>query len=701
MAEVAHAVRGRLRVRYPVAWLRSTRPALEGRIRELSGVRRTRASELTGSLLVEYDPFALAEAALLESLDALSRELGAGPTRAKTGAPPARLDIRRDALLMVLGTTTVLALTRLSLPAPLMVGLVVASGLPTLGRAARTLARERRVNGDVLEGSTLGLLALRGEFTSGALLSWLRALGDYVVARSVITTKRSLREVAVPSERLVARVRGDEITRVPVADLRPGDVVVVEGGEAIPVDGTIAAGEALVNQQTMTGEALPVDRAPGDRVFAVTTVEQGRIEVRAELTGLDTAVGRIIQRIEAAADEKSDIQAFAERLAERELTRTVGLAGLAAGVSRSLDAGIAVLVADYGTVARVAIPTTMLAALRRAARAGILVKGPRALHDLARVNTVVFDKTGTLTTGAPRVARVVVYGRRRSEAEIIALAAAAERPFQHPIARAIGELARARGVTAPDASVVTGRVGLGVELRVGRDDVLVGSGRFMAARGVKLRPAAADEAAAHDAGASPLFVAVDGRLAAMLVLQDQLRDDAHEAVRALRARNMRNVILLTGDHPVPSRRIAETLGLRHHYAEMLPEDKAELIRQLKLEDRVVAMVGDGVNDGLALSEADVGIAVPGGTDVATEAADVVLLQGGLNQVIRALDLAASGVDAVRQTLRVAGAANLAVVGLASFGLAHGVTSILISHGLTVAASVVLAATGREGQAATA
>jgi Cu2+-exporting ATPase len=471
-------------------------------------------------------------------------------------------------------------------------------------------------------------------------------------------------------------------------------VVVVEAGESIPVDGTITAGGALVNQQTMTGEALPVDRAAGDRVYAVTTVEQGRIEVRADRTGLDTAVGRIVQRVEAAADEKSDIQVVAERLAEREVRRTLGLAALAGGVSWNIDAGIAVLVADYGTVARVGIPTATLAALRRVARAGILVKGPRALHNLARVNTVVFDKTGTLTSGAPRVTRVAVYTADRSEREIIALAAAAERQFQHPIARAIMELARAREVAVPDASVAAGAVGLGVEVRVDDEDVLVGSRRFMETRGVDLRVAVADEVTAHEAGASPIFVAVGGRVVAMLVLQDQLRDDASAAVQALRARRMRNVILLTGDHPVPSRLIAETLGLRHHYAEMLPEDKAGLIRQLKLEGRVVAMVGDGVNDGLALSEADVGIAVPGGADVATEAADIVLLEGGLTQVIRALDLAQAGVDGVRRTLRIAGAANLAVVGLASFGFAHSLASILLTHGVTVAAAMATAAEER-------
>jgi P-type E1-E2 ATPase len=208
--------------------------------------------------------------------------------------------------------------------------------------------------------------------------------------------------------------------------------------------------------------------------------------------------------------------------------------------------------------------------------------------------------------------------------------------------------------------------------------------------------AADDEAQAHAVGASPLFVAVDDRLAGMLVLQDQLREDAPEAVQALRARRMRNVILLSGDHAEPSRVIAESLGLRHHYADLLPEDKARLIADLKAEGRVVAMVGDGVNDALALNEADVGIAVPGGAEVATEAADVVLLRGGLGLVVGAIDLARESIHGVKDTLRIAAQANLVVVGLASFGVARPVVSLLLSHGTTVAAAL-LTATRAEGR----
>jgi Cu+-exporting ATPase len=303
------------------------------------------------------------------------------------------------------------------------------------------------------------------------------------------------------------------------------------------------------------------------------------------------------------------------------------------------------------------------------------------------VDTVVFDKTGTLTVGMPRVTRVAPYGSV-TENVLIGLVAAAERPFQHPIARAVSRLATERGLDLPGVSSTVEQVGLGVSVQLDGRRVLVGSRRLMEAHEVVLRAALEDEEAAHEIGASPLFVAVDGRLAGMLVLQDQLRADAPDAVRALRARRMRNVILLSGDHAQPSRVIAESLGLRHHYADLLPEDKARLIATLRADGRVVAMVGDGVNDALALNEADVGIAVPGGAEVATAAADVVLLRGGLDRVVRALDLAGESMGAVRRTLDIASHANMAVVGLASFGLARPIVSILLAHGTTVAAAMI-------------
>ena len=689
---VAHSVRGRLRVRYPAGWLKPRQDAVVSTLRSVPGVRTVDGSGLTGSVRIEYDPFRLAESALVDVLGQIDSRLDVGGRETAMGIEPAaRLDASSTPLVRLAGATTVLALAATEVVSwPLLTVLLLAADGPALLRAGAALARGR-VNGEVLEASTLAVLAARRNFPAAALLTWLRALGDWVVSRSVVTTRRSLRDLIVAADETAVRRDGDGRTTVPAAALQAGDIVVVRAPRRLPVDGTILSGEALVNQQTMTGESLPVERTAGDTVFAGTTVENGELEIRVDRAGLDTAVGRIVAIVETAAAEKSDIQLYAERLAERDVRRTLGLAGLGAAVSRSLDAGIAILVADYGMAARVGIPTALVTSMKRASRQGILVKGPRALEALARVNTVVFDKTGTLTSGTPRIVRIVTYRDGPSEDELLRLAAAAERGFRHPVARAIAGAAAARRLEPPPVASTHASTGFGLDVEVEGRRVLVGSRRFMKAQRIALTPARDDEAAAHAVGAAPTYVAIDGRLAGVLILQDTLRAEARDAVLALRAREMRNVIMLSGDHPEPTRVIAESLGVRHHYAEMLPEDKAALIRSLKAEGRVVAMVGDGANDALALNEADVGMAVPGGAELAVEAADVVILRGGLDRVVLAIDLAREAIVAIRRTLGVAARANLGVVGLASLGLARPVTSILLSHGTTVAAAAVTAA----------
>ena len=691
---IAHSVRGRLRIRYPARWLEPRSAAIESDLKSLPGVRAVESRPLTGSLRIDYDPYRLAADAIVDRLDRMTAELTA-PTTPRSAHPVGRRQtLPSTATMKLIGATSVLV-TACCLPVPplLNAGLLLAAGVPVFVRAGATLATRRRLNGDVLEASTLGLLIARQNFTAAALLTWVRAVGELVVARSIVRARASLSDVVGVPGRTVIRRTGDQRESIDVGALHAGDVVVVPTAERIPVDGTIVRGEAMVNQQSMTGEALPVECLPGDRVFAATTVEHGEIDIRAEQLGSRTAVGRIVHAIEAAATEKPDIQLFAERLADREVWRTLTLAGLGGVFSRSFDAAMAILVADYGTAARVGIPTAILTSLRRAAREGILVKGPRTLERLARVDTIVFDKTGTLTSGTLHVTRIVSYDRSLDEADLVRLSAAAEQGFTHPVARAVARLARERRVVVPTVTETESALGLGIAVRVEDRRVLIGSRRFMEQQHVRLDRGRDDESAAHAVGASPIFVAIDDRLAGMLELQDQLRDDAPDAVRALRARKMRNVIMLSGDHPEPSRVIADRLGLRHHYAELLPEDKARLVRELKAEGRVVAMVGDGVNDALALRAADVGMAVPGGAAVAAEAADIVLLSGGLDRVVRALDLARESIVAVRQTLGVAARANLGVVGLASLGWARPLTSILLSHGTTVAAAVVTAARG--------
>jgi cation transport ATPase len=417
---------------------------MESAIRSLPGVRGVRGSAATGSVRIEYDPFRLAEDGLLGALARMEEHLAGLPAAAPV---PVRISPRTASFWRLLGASSVLTAACLPLPAGVVAGLVLAAELPAVARAGTALSG-RRLDGDVLEAATLVLLTGRGHHAAASLLIWLRALGEYVLARTLGGARRSLREVIAPPGASAERLEGEGTRTVPVEELRVGEAVRFTAGQRLMVDGRVVGGEALVNQQTMTGEALPVERRAGDRVFAATTVEHGEITVQVDHVGLDTAVGRIVSSIELTTDEKSGIQDFAERLTERGVGRTLGLAGLGAVVTGTVDSGIAILVADYGLAARIGVPTVILSSIDQAFRQDILVKGPRVLENLARVDTVVFDKTGTLTVGMPRVTGAYCYGPLHED-DLVRLVAAAEGPFHHPIARAVSRLAVDRGLRLP------------------------------------------------------------------------------------------------------------------------------------------------------------------------------------------------------------------------------------------------------------
>jgi Cu2+-exporting ATPase len=665
--------------------LASSRDRLAG----LAGVRAVDLRPRTGSLVVDYDPIVCTEAAVLAALGGAP----ADPPRREpaepglpAGSAPGAL-ARHAPLLNLAAAGAALAAALAPVPAGITVGLVALSGLPILARAARSLRGGPHLNIDTLDAMAFAMLLVRGNYPAASLLAGLPALGEWILDRTVVRGRRSLGDLFAPPDQVVRRLRGRHQERVAATAIVPGDTVVLGAGERVPVDGRVIRGEALVDQHTMTGEGLPVERKARHEVYAGTIVEDGEIAVRVARVGRDTGLGHIIQAIEGAAGEKAEIQIFAERLANRLVGQTIlfGLAG--AAFSRSIDAGIAVLVADYGTATRVAIPVAALAKIHQAVTEGILLKGPRVLEQLARIDTVVFDKTGTLTWGRPRVSRVASYGTRGPD-DILVLAAAAERDVRHPFARTIVRRAEESGRPIPESSGPETRIGLGVTVTVDGDTVLVGNRRFLESQGVKLAAAASDEAEAHARGASVTFVAVGTLLVGAVVLEDELRDDAEAAIHALRARDTRDIVMVSGDHAEPTRFAARRLGVERYHADLLPEDKAALIRELRGQGRAVAMVGDGVNDALALREANVGIAVQGGAEVVTEAAGVVLLQGGLEQVVRALDLGRATIGAYRRTIDLAVYGNLVVGGLSSLGLAGPTAAILISNGTALGAALL-------------
>lgn len=670
---VAHSTRGRLRLRAAVRdaspGMLVPPPQLDG----LAGVRAVQLRPRTRSLIIEYNPTVCSEDALLDAV------------RGWREHEREAHDLQPGSLLSLATAGAAFASSVLPVPGGVTASLVVLSGLPILARAGQALRAGPRLNVDALDAVTFALLVGQRNYPAASLLAGLFALGHCILEHTVVRGRRSLRDLFAPPDQTVRRVRGRRRERVSAAAVVPGDAVVLGPSERIPVDGRVIRGEALVDQHTMTGEGLPVERKADHEVYAGTTVEDGEIVIRVERVGRATGLGHIIETIEAAAGEKAEVQVFAERLADRLVGRTVlfGLAG--AAVARSVDAGIAILVADYGTATRVAIPSTALAGVHQAMTEGILLKGPRVLEQLARVDTVVFDKTGTLTWGRPQVSGLASYGARGTD-EILVLAAAAERGVRHPFARAIVRHAEQSGRRIPACAGPQTRIGLGVAVSVDGDQVLVGNRRFLESQGIDLTRSATDEADAHARGASVTLVAVGARLAGAIILEDALRVDAERAIQALRARDTRDIVMVSGDHVEPTRFAARQLGVERYHADLLPEDKAALIRELRGQGRAVAMVGDGVNDALALREADVGIAVQGGAEVVTEAAGVVLLEGGLTQVVRALDLGRAAIRAYRRTIDLAVYGNLVVAGLASLSLAGPATAILISNGAALGAA---------------
>jgi Cu2+-exporting ATPase len=482
-------------------------------------------------------------------------------------------------------------------------------------------------------------------------------------------------------------VRDGQKIRVSVAEVQLGETVVVYPGERIAVDGTVLSGKALVDQAALTGESLPVAKEEGALVYAATVVREGKLYICAERIGSATEAAQILRLVEAAPARETKIQNYAVKWANDLVPYSFVGGAIGAVMGGGLPGAAAVLVVDYGTGIRIAAPTTVLSAMTKAIRNGILIKGGRALENLAEVDAVVFDKTGTLTTGHPDVLDVVPVNGSTAD-EVLALAAAAELRMTHPVAEAIVRAAEARQLSIPDRTASDYSLGLGVEAMVNDSVVLVGSPRFMTLRGLILSPEAQEHVAMMQQQAvSPLCVAKDGLVIGLLSISDPVRPEARDVVRALRDRGIKHIVMLTGDHTDVARRIAAELGITEFLAEVFPGDKSEAVQRLQREGFKVAVVGDGVNDSPMLAYADVGIAVEGGTEAARETAPVVLLHGGLWKVPLAIDIGRETVALIRQNWNIIAIPNTFAAALACIGLLGPIGATLLSNGSAIVATL--------------
>ena len=690
-AKIVHESSARLRVK--LARPLSVREAdlMQAWLSHESGAESVTVHERTGCVIFAYAPGGRGDC-----LAALGRfSFAAAESSAALPGQSVREINRAFAEKLVRKVLSKAAAT-LFLPIPLRKARAAVHMLPFLRRGLRCVWR-RRMKVEMLDSISIGVSAFRGDFGTAGSVMFLLELGELL---EEWTHKKSVAGLAESLSLNVDRVwrrgeGGDEL--VPIAQIRPGDRVVIRAGGMIPVDGVVCSGEASVNQASLTGESIPAAKRPGSVVYAGTVVEEGECVVEVKQGLGESRYDRIVEMIERSEKLKSATEAKAAHLADRLVPWTFAGSLLSLALTRNVQRAVSVLMVDFSCALKLAMPLAVLSAMGEAGRAHITVKGGKFLEAVAEADTIVFDKTGTLTHACPRVARIDTFCGKGEE-EMLRLAACLEEHFPHSMANAVVEEARRRGLSHEEYhSKVEYIVAHGVASTVSgiwalpegkTERVLIGSAHFVFEDEKCVIPE--DERARFDAlpaEYSQLYLAIDGRLAAVISISDPLREEAREVLAALRQLGIKEAVMLTGDSPRTAEAIAKQLGVDTLRAGVLPSDKAEFVARRRREGRRVIMVGDGINDSPALSEADCGIAISDGAAIAREIADVTIAADSLWELVRLRRIAMALMARIQANYRFVIGFNAALIALGAAGILPPATSALLHNLSTLGVSL--------------
>ena len=680
--KIIHESGGRMRVHLNCVRM-SLRQAdvLEFYLKNVSGVTAVAVYDRTQDAVIRYGG---SRAAVVQALARFSFDRAEAMDLVPEHTSRALNREFEDKLAM---TVCCRVISKLFLPVPVTSAIALVRSVKYIKEGLRALLRGK-LTVAVLDATAVTTSVIRGDFgTAGSVMFMLR-LGEIL---EEWTHKKSVADLAGAMSLQVENVwlqTGDTEVLVPIGQVKVGDRIVVRTGNLIPLDGKVVSGEAMVNQSSMTGESLPIPKSVGSLVYAGTVAEEGECVIQVDKETGGGRYDRIVRMIEDSEKLKSTVEAQASHLADKLVPYTLGGTALTYLLTRNVTKTLAVLMVDFSCALKLAMPIAVLSAMRESAAFHISVKGGRFLEEMAAADTIVFDKTGTLTYATPKVAAVVPFGGHE-EQEMLRLAACLEEHYPHSIANAVVEEAQKRGLSHEEYhSQVQYIVAHGISSMVDEHKVIIGSAHFVFEDEHCTIPAGEEEKfQSLDPAYSQLYLCIAGQLAAVICISDPLRAEAPAAIRALHECGIKNVVMMTGDNRRTAESVAQTVGVDQVYAEVLPEDKAEFIRKARAEGHVVIMVGDGVNDSPALSEADVGIAISTGAAIAREIADITVASEDLRALVTLRALSCQLMRRIHRNYRFIIGFNCALIVLGVAGILPPTTSALLHNMSTLGISL--------------
>ena len=695
--EVIHRLRGRIRIKSKAFKYvgNSLKSEIERQLLQVRYIKSVEISLITGTILIYFEDVSLSEQNLINLIQntlnshifeicknekieksskyVIERKLQEESPKeivkkiiATAGLLGYNLFFKPKSAIAITGIRKFLNYNTLS---------TLALAMPVLKNGVNSLIKNKRPNADTLSSSAIISSILLGKESAALTIMFLEEVSELLTVYTMQKTRGAIKDMLSVGENYVWKeISEDNVKRVPIEEIQKDDIIVVQTGEKISVDGKIIKGEALIDQSSITGEYMPIKKSVGDDVYAGTIIKNGNISIIAEKVGDDRTVSRIIKLVEDANSNKADIQNYADTFSAQLIPLNFILAGIVYASTRSITKAMSMLVIDYSCGIRLSTAVAFSAAINTAAKNGILVKGSNFIEELSKAETVIFDKTGTITEGKPKVQSIEIFDNSITENEMIGLAGAAEEQSSHPLATAIMSEIKDRGIEIPKHNKIKTVISRGVETKIGKGKeaitVRVGSKKYMLENKVDLTLATNAERGIISRGEIGLYVAQDEKIIGLIGVSDPPRENIKKAINRLRNYGVDDIVLLTGDLRQQAETIASRMSMDRYESELLPEDKAKNILKFQSKGSNVIMIGDGVNDAPALSYANVGVALGSTrTDVAMEAADITITQDNPLLVPGVIGLSKSTVKTIKENFAM-------VIGLNTFALVLGATGIL-------------------------